>query len=123
MLLSLKIIITENKRICWPIHFLLCMGFEEQKEKWSYTEAMHGVLIKRSGSEVAPENPLLWHKIVFFSELIEPEQANFQTGNDNYSKANIFLLKFSTSILLSSISNLGLNNLLLLSIEVKFTIE
>ena len=41
---------------------------------------------------MAPENPLqLGHEIVFFSELIEPEQATFQTVIDNYTKANVFL--------------------------------
>lgn len=41
---------------------------------------------------MAPENPLqLGHEIAFFSELIEPEQATFQTVIDNYTKANVFL--------------------------------
>ena len=80
---------------------------------------MHGVLIKRSGSEVAPENPLLWHKIVFFSELIEPEQANFQTGNDNYSKANIFL----SCILVIIIFIVFLMDLISLSIYLHILLE
>lgn len=48
-------------------------------------------LLKHLGTEVAAENPLLLeHEIIFFSELIKPEQANFQTVIDNYTKAMYF---------------------------------